>query len=29
MTDPFFCNRADEIVFLSLLCALAHFHSIL
>jgi hypothetical protein len=23
---PFFCNRADEIVFLSLPCALAHFH---
>jgi hypothetical protein len=23
---PSFCNRADETVFLSLLCALAHFH---
>jgi hypothetical protein len=23
--DPFFCNRADEAVFLSFLCALAHF----
>jgi hypothetical protein len=23
---PSFCNRADETVFFSLLCALAHFH---
>jgi hypothetical protein len=24
--DPFFYNRTDETIFLSLLCALAHFH---